>query len=149
MSRQAERIGRRSQGFLEPGERIGRVVLAQGGISPWWQAVFFVAAVVAIRLAVGSAELAELSGVPWGIATGLIGAVASSAFFSRRVVLLTDRAVVVLEYGRFGPVKPRRVLARLPLGTGIGPLSGLWARTEVAGERLWVHRRWHGDAAAF
>ncbi|MCT9078511.1 hypothetical protein [Streptomyces fulvoviolaceus] len=62
---------------------------------------------------------------------------------------MTDRSVVVLEYGRFGAVKPTRVLARPPLGTEIGPLSGTWARIELAGERLWVHKKWHGDAAAF
>ncbi|MFC8512397.1 hypothetical protein [Streptomyces sp. NPDC057257] len=65
------------------------------------------------------------------------------------MVLVTDRAVVVLEYGRFGGVKPTRVLARLPQGTPIGPMSGTWARIELAGERLWVHKKWHEDAAAF
>ncbi|AZP17493.1 hypothetical protein EJC51_16010 [Streptomyces aquilus] len=41
------------------------------------------------------------------------------------------------------------VIARLPQGTRIGPMSGTWAQIELAGERLWVHKKWQGDAAAF
>jgi hypothetical protein len=41
----------------------------------------------------------------------------------------------------------KEVLARLPRSTRIGPLSGLWARIELNGERQWVHKRFHGDVA--
>jgi hypothetical protein len=140
------KVVERSQGFLEPGEQVRRVVIAQGGINPWLQVVFFMVGVIGVRV-VASVVGAAGGGVLWGALGGLAGAVLASAFISRRVVLGTDRSVVVLEYGRFGAVKPTRLLARLPEGTAIGPLAGTWARIELAGERLWVHKKWHGDAA--
>ncbi|MFG2935182.1 hypothetical protein [Streptomyces sp. NPDC048282] len=60
----------------------------------------------------------------------------------------TDRGWDVLEYGRFGGVKPTKVIRRLPQSAGIWTLSGTWAQTELAGERLWVHKKWHWDASA-
>ncbi|WP_327428755.1 hypothetical protein [Streptomyces sp. NBC_01236] len=142
------KVVERSQGLLEPGEQVRRVLLAQGGINPWAQVAFFMVGLIGVRavaVAAGAASgFGSLGGALGGLAGGLIGA----ALTSRRVVLMTDRGVVVLEYGRFGGVKPTRVLARLPLGTALGVLSGTWARTELAGERLWVHKKWHGDAAA-
>ncbi|MFJ9381008.1 hypothetical protein [Streptomyces sp. NPDC101455] len=82
-----------------------------------------------------------------GVLGALVGAVVAAALTTRRVVLATDRGLVLLEYGRFGGVKPTKVIARLPQGTAIGTLSGTWARTDLAGERLWVHKKWHEDAA--
>ncbi|MFI9829513.1 hypothetical protein ACIHIX_17700 [Streptomyces sp. NPDC051913] len=144
MPRSAERVRAVSQGLLEPGERTRRVMLAQGGVSPWWRAGFFLVGAMAFQLV----PVGGYAGFR-GALGGLAGVLLANAFTSRRVVLVTDRAVVVLQYGRFGAVKPTRVLARLPLGTEIGPLSGTWARIELAGEPLWVHRQWQGDAAAF
>ncbi|MEU6376545.1 hypothetical protein [Streptomyces sp. NPDC046909] len=150
MSRLSVRVALRSQRFLEPGEQIRGVVLAQGGMNPWLLTVCFMAGFLGVRFAVlvagapgGAADVA------WGALGAVVGTALANAFFTRRVLLATDRGLVVLEYPRFGSIRPTRVRARLPLGTGIGPLSGIWARTEVAGERLWVHKKWHKHAAAF
>ncbi|MFJ2237058.1 hypothetical protein [Streptomyces sp. NPDC087859] len=123
------------------------MVLAQGGLNPWLQNVFFLSGLIGARLVVAWWDGPGVFDLLWSLLGALTGAVLATVFISRRVVLMTDRGVVVLEYGRFGGVKPTRMLARLPSGTGTGPLSGLWARTELAGERLWIHRRWHRDAA--
>ncbi|NNN32596.1 hypothetical protein HLK59_19955 [Streptomyces sp. S3(2020)] len=144
----AGRVVRRSQGFLEPGEQVWRVVLAQGGLNPWLQSAFFLSGLIGARLAVASWGGPGVFGLFWSVLGAVGGAFLANVFISRRVVLMTDRGVVVLEYGRFSTVKPTRLVARLPLGTAMGPLSGLWARTELAGERLWVHRRWHGSVTA-
>lgn len=143
------RVIERSQGLLEPGERVERVLLAQGGINPWAQVGFFLAGLIGVRVVVVAAGAESGLGALGGALGGLVGAAVAMALTTRRVVLVTDRGVVVLEYGRFGGVKPTKVIARLPRGTGIGALSGTWAQTELAGERLWVHKKWHGDAAAF
>lgn len=39
----------RSQGLLEPGEQVRRVLLAQGGINPWAQVVFFMMGLIGVR----------------------------------------------------------------------------------------------------
>lgn len=112
--------------------------------------VFFMVGLVGVRVlftAMGAAEGA--AGYLAGFLGGLAGVLLANGFTTRRGVLVTDRNVVVLEYGRFGGVKPIRVIARLPQGTRIGPMSGTWAPIELAGERLWVHKKWQGDAAAF
>lgn len=140
----------RAQRFLEPDERVRRVVLAQGGINPRLRIVFFMVAAVGVRVlltAMGEAEGA--AGLLGGFLGGLAGAFLANGFTTRRGVLVTDRNVVVLEYGRFAGVRPIRVIARLPQGTRIGPMSGTWAPIELAGERLWVHKKWQGVAAAF
>jgi hypothetical protein len=149
-SRFVGRVARRAQGFLESGEQIRTAMPAQGGISPWLQTVFFLAGAIGARFAFAAVGAAGAFDGLWIVLGAVVGALLANAFISRRVVLVTDRAVVVLEYGRFAvTVKPTRVLARLPLGTGIGPLSGIWARIELGGERLWVHKKWHRNAAAF
>lgn len=125
------------------------MALAQGGINPWLTAVLFVGGLIGVRAIAVGVGVTGSAGDLWSALGGIVAAIVATALVSRRVLLLTDRGVVVLEYGRFGGVKPTRVLARLPLGTGIGSLSGLWARIELGGERLWVHKKWQGAAAAF
>ncbi|MET7484711.1 hypothetical protein [Streptomyces sp. NPDC005538] len=126
-----------------------RVLLAQGGINPWAQVGFFLVGLIGVRVVAVAAGASSGGGALLGALGGLVGMTVAMALTTRRVVLATDRGLVVLEYGRFGGVKPSGVVARLPKGTGIGTLSGTWARTELAGERLWVHKKWHGDAVAF
>ncbi len=137
----------RSQGLLEPGERVERVLLAQGGINPWAQVGFPLVGLIGVRAVAVAAGASSGVGALGGVLGALVGAVIAAALTTRRVVLATDRGLVVLEYGRFGGVKPTKVIARLPQGTAIGTLSGTWAQTELAGERLWVHKKWHGDTA--
>ncbi len=65
-----------------------------------------------------------------------------------RVVIVTDRRIVVARSGRFTQTPIAGVLRVLPRSTRIGPATGLWFRTESLGERLYIHRRWHKDVAA-
>ena len=65
----------------------------------------------------------------------------------RRIVAVTDRAVLVLEADWNG-TKPKRVLARLPRETRSGPVNGAWAKTTLGGERLYVNRKFHGAVTA-
>jgi hypothetical protein len=142
------RVVERSQDFLEPVERVERVLLAQGGINPWAQVGFPLVGLIGVRAVAIATGASSGVGALGGVLGALVGAVIAAALTTRRVLIATDRGVVVLEYGRFGGVKPTKVIARLPRGTEIGALSGTWARTELAGERLWVHKKWHGDVAA-
>jgi hypothetical protein len=78
----------------------------------------------------------------WALLTFII-------FFAvkRRIIVVTDQAIVVVKAGSWTGTSAKEVLARLPRSTRFGPLSGLWARAELNGEKQWIHKRFHGDAA--
>lgn len=79
----------------------------------------------------------------WVLVTTLI-------FFAvkRRIIVATDRAIVVIRAGTMSGTSAKEVLARLPRATRLGPVSGMWAKIEVNGEQQWVHRRFHRDVAS-
>jgi hypothetical protein len=62
-----------------------------------------------------------------------------------RVVVVTNQRILVCSSGRFRMTPVKGVLRELPRGTRIGPPSGLWYKTEVLGERLYIHKRFHKD----
>ncbi|AEH10039.1 MULTISPECIES: hypothetical protein [Protofrankia] len=67
-----------------------------------------------------------------------------------RIVVVTDQSILVLRAGKLVPSKPKgdAPLARLPRQTVLGPLSGLWGKTQATGEKLNIHKRFHKDIAA-
>src|SRR5438128_70490 len=54
-----------------------------------------------------------------------------------RVVVVTDRRILVCKSGRVTVTPIKEVLREVPRNTKIGPASGLWYRTEALGERLY------------
>src|SRR5712692_10475962 len=54
-----------------------------------------------------------------------------------RVVVVTDRRILVCKSGRVTQTPIKEVLRELPRNTKIGPASGLWYHTEALGERLY------------
>ena len=62
-----------------------------------------------------------------------------------RVVLVTDRRILVCYAGRFRPAVVRGVERELPRATRIGPPHGFWWRCDTLGGRLYVHRQFHQD----
>lgn len=65
-----------------------------------------------------------------------------------RVVVVTDRRILLCRSGRLRMTSVNEVLRELPRGTRIGPPEGLWWRCETLGEKLYVHRRFHKDVNA-
>jgi hypothetical protein len=65
-----------------------------------------------------------------------------------RVVVVTDRRILVCASGRFRMTPVKSVLRELPRGVRIGQPSGLWWRSESLGERLYIHKRFHKDVNA-
>jgi hypothetical protein len=65
-----------------------------------------------------------------------------------RVVVVTDRRILVCRSGRFRTTPVKEVVAELPRSTRIGPASGLWYKCETLGDRLYIHKRFHKDVAA-
>lgn len=82
---------------------------------------------------------------PWiGNSFGLIGL---AAMVKRRIVAVTDRGIVVLE-ANFNGTSPTKILARVPRGSRIGEVKGIWAKVALGDEKLYVHKRFHSDVRA-
>jgi hypothetical protein len=109
-----DKLARRSVPYLEPGEQIQTVFLAQSGPYPYFILLAFIIILIGARYA---------------------------------VVVVTDRAIVILRAGVFTPTFPKRVVARLPRGTWLGDPSGLWGKIQLD-RRFWVHKRFHKDVRA-
>lgn len=67
------------------------------------------------------------------------------ALNSYRVVLVTDRRILVCRSGKFTTTPVKQVLSELPRKTRIGIPSGLWWRTENLGGPLYISSRFHKD----
>jgi hypothetical protein len=65
-----------------------------------------------------------------------------------RVVVVTDRRILVCSSGRLRVTPVKAVMREIPRQTVIGPAHGLWYRTEVLGEKLYINKRFHKDIAA-
>lgn len=112
-----EKLRERSQSYLEPGETIQAVFLAQTGPTPWL--------------------------------AGAFGALIYMFIAKYRIIVVTDRQILVLTSGAFSPSKPKEVSQRLPRNTKLGPFTAkVWGKVEIGGERHWVHRRFRADVEA-
>ena len=67
---------------------------------------------------------------------------------ARRVVVVTDRRIMVCRSGRFTMTPVKGIEAELPRSTRIGDPSGPWWPCESLGRRLYIHRRFHRDVRA-
>jgi hypothetical protein len=65
-----------------------------------------------------------------------------------RVVVVTDRRILVCSSGRLRMTPVNEVLRELPRNTQIGPASGLWWKSQSLGEQLYINKRFHKDIAA-
>ena len=114
-----DKLHERVQPYLQPGDQVEEVFLAQGGVSPWLNNGLF----------------------------GAIGALLLVPFTTRRVVVVTDQAIVVVEASKVTgtTLTKRGVIARLPRQTVIGPARGVWAKFRLGDEKLYAHKRFHQD----
>lgn len=111
-----DKLRDRAQPFLEEGEQIQAVAMAQTGPSPWFAAL-----------------------------TWLIVLFGGAKYY---VVVFTDRSIVVLRASMLMASKPKEFVGRLPREVRVGDVSGLWAKTNMLGEKAYVHKRFHKDLKA-
>jgi len=64
-----------------------------------------------------------------------------------RVVVVTDRRILVCQSGRLRVTPVEGIIHELPRSTRIGPTKGVWYRCEQLGDKLYIHRRFHKDVA--
>ncbi|HEY3926087.1 MAG TPA: hypothetical protein VGL75_16100 [Acidothermaceae bacterium] len=67
---------------------------------------------------------------------------------SYRVIVATDRRILVCRSGRFRVTPVKGVLRELPRSTTIGPAHGLWYRFDSLGEKMYVNLRFFKDVEA-
>ncbi|WP_340537022.1 hypothetical protein [Nocardioides sp. GXZ039] len=65
-----------------------------------------------------------------------------------RIVVVTDRRILVLRTGKMSLTKVQGVMWEAPRATVIGPAHGLWWKCETLGEPMYVHTRFHKDVLA-
>lgn len=71
-----------------------------------------------------------------------------TALYPRRIILSTDRAVVLIAGGRLR-FTPRAVLARLDVDTEIGPMKGVfWRSVNLADRRIYIVPRSYPEVVA-
>jgi hypothetical protein len=71
--------------------------------------------------------------------------IAKSAY---RVVVVTDKRILVCKAGRWSTASVKDVVRELPRSTKIGPATGVWYKCDTLGERMYIHKRFHKDIAA-
>ena len=115
--------------FLEKGEQVDYILKALTGLNRWAGLGIATLIGLGIFLLVGSVVLGLLSLLI--VFTGL---------YARRLVVVTDRAVVLMAGTRF-TFKPTAVIERFPRDTPITPLKGLWLELHLGDHRLYVTAR--------
>ena len=104
--------------FLEEGERVDHVIKALAGMNRWM--ALLLAAIIGLGVSLLLSSFTRL--------------------YARRLILVTDRAVVLLAGSRF-TFKPTALLDRLPVDTPLGPLQGLWLQLQLGEHKLYVSAR--------
>ena len=64
-----------------------------------------------------------------------------------RVIVVTDRRIMVCRSGRLTISPVGQVEFEVPRGTRIGPATGLWSKSESLGQPLFISRRFFKDVA--
>jgi hypothetical protein len=65
-----------------------------------------------------------------------------------RVVVVTDRRILVCRSGRLTMTPVKGIDRELPRATRIGDPDGLWWPCTSLGGKLYIHRRFHKDVRA-
>jgi hypothetical protein len=65
-----------------------------------------------------------------------------------RVVVVTDRRILICKSGRLRMSPVNDVVGEVPRNTRIGPATGLWYKTEALGQKLYINRRFFKDVEA-
>jgi hypothetical protein len=65
-----------------------------------------------------------------------------------RVVVVTDRRILLCHTARIRTTQVNEVGLDLPRNTIIRPAHGIWYQTDGLAESIYIHRRYHKDVAA-
>ena len=82
---------------------------------------------------------------PWLMA--LAGSLLYLILTKPKIVVITDRRILLLTAGKMTGSKPKSLEAAGP-HVRLGPVKGLWAPIHL-GNKLYVHKRFHKDVDAY
>jgi hypothetical protein len=74
----------------------------------------------------------------------LVGALIATLVNKYWLIVATDRRIVVMKQSKLR-MAPKGVDRELPRATQLGPVSGLWGKSEALGQRTYIHKRFHKD----
>jgi hypothetical protein len=83
-------------------------------------------------------------GQPWLMGFGLLGAM----FVKPRILAVTDKRIVLFSAGRMAGTQPKEKVAEAPRQTKLAPSGAVWLKTTLAGQTVYVHRRFKKDVEA-
>ncbi|ONH59415.1 hypothetical protein CcI49_15605 [Frankia sp. CcI49] len=136
-----DRIAFQVRPYLAPGEQVQHVVLAQAGLSPYFNLV------PPLGFPVWNLTINLL---PWSefyfFASGAVMAALVLAGYTicltrvrNRILVVTDQAILLMGAGLIAWSTPNGPpLLRLPRRTVLGPPRGLAGAMLLSGEKLWV-----------
>jgi len=78
----------------------------------------------------------------------LIGSLIALIINRYRIVVVTDRRILVLDAGKWTQRTARAVVSELPRATRLGPTSGLWYKIDTPAGKIHVRRYFHKDVNA-
>lgn len=144
------KLAARARPYLEPGEQIQAIFRAQNPSPYLW--LYPNIGLVILLLTWGDR-------VPAGLRADLaVAAVAlwivNVALFRVYHVVVTDRAIVVLDTSKSAGIfpprmnRPTRLRLRRPRNFYFGQVSGSFGKFVLDNTEYWVHRRFHNDVAA-
>jgi hypothetical protein len=144
------KLAERARPFLEPGEHIQAIFRAQNPSPYFWQfPITFLIISIFITWNRVPAVLWETMAV---VAVALW--IVYFALFRVHHIVVTDRAIVVLDTSKWAGIfpprmnRPTRLRLRRPRDFYFGQLSGLFGKFVLDNTEYWVHRRFHNDVTA-
>ncbi|MBM37061.1 MAG: hypothetical protein VX963_08680 [Actinomycetota bacterium] len=122
--------------FLEPGENVKWILPAQGGLHPFTMLFFAVFILVAVLVLDPSSFI---MGMTISVVVFAVVAVLTTARY--RVIAITADDVLLLKARGWRPAKPVGFISRTPRTSKFDVRGQFWSQIEIAGEKLWVHKR--------
>jgi hypothetical protein len=144
-----DKLALRDRPYLEPGEQIQAVFMAQSGVSPNWNWLFGLLVLIPYSMIYAFKLQNTIVGLVSLLVLAVTIVVASQLIFRIHHFVVTDRAIVVIDANRFILTFPSRLRQRHPRNVYFGNRkSGFWGTFELGNTKYWTRRRFQKDLAA-
>ena len=144
-----DKLAKRARPYLEPGEQIQAVFMAQSGVSPYWGWPLGLLVLIPYSMIYAFKLQGTVVGSVLILVLLVTLIVVSKLLFRSHHFVVTDRAITVLDSSRWWLTFPSRLRGRHPRNSYFGQLSGLYGRFMLGNTEYWVRLwRFRKDVAA-